>query len=144
MSPGSDDHLRDLQRRLVDAERRLDRVPARWAQAPPSADTLTAFEGNVLATLAATPVPGIKNGFNILSVPTLAPVYGTTYADGLGYARLNGLASYVWCAATAMGVTDASVSMPYGWITRSLNSVSVPVAGSAPVVYARVYLPWVP
>ena len=135
----------DLRRRLDRIERDMDRIPSRWAQAAfPSADTLTSFGGNVLATLSGTPVLGIKNGFNILSVPAVAPVQGTTYANGLGYATLNGAVDYVWCAVMAMGVVDVSVSLPYGWVTRSLKSVLVPIAGAVPAASARVYLPWAP
>ena len=66
MSPGSDDHLRDLQRRLVDAERRLDRVPARWAQAaaPPSAPVYPWVQilakGGQTLVIVAPKVYGIK------------------------------------------------------------------------------------
>ena len=89
MSPGSDDHLRDLQRRLVDAERRLDRVPARWAQAAvaPSYRTISIIGGNT-AQIGGS-IEGIQY---IETLATLTQAYNpnvdTVYPAGLGYGAL--------------------------------------------------------
>ena len=89
MSPGSDDHLRDLQRRLVDAERRLDRVPARWAQAaaPPSYRTISIIGGNT-AQIGG----GIEGIQYIETLAALSQAYNpnidTVYPAGLGYGVL--------------------------------------------------------
>jgi len=110
----------------------------------PTADTLSGFDGNVLTSMFGTDLLGIKSGYDITEVPDDAPTASTTYEDGLGYAYLNGGPDLVWVAVTALSISEVNVSLPYGWVTRSLSHVLVPVTGSSPERRTKVYLPWVP
>ena len=88
MIPGSDDHLRDLQRRLADAHRRLDRVPARWAQggSAPSSRVLVIGGGN--AALIGSGLEGIQYASSFTAAAAYDPNVTTVYPSGLGWGYL--------------------------------------------------------
>ena len=161
MSPGSDDHLRDLQRRLVDAERRLDRVPARWAQAAaPQVYYLACGRGNFLAALGGSNYYGLKRpGASATAVPTLSPsTVSGALPDGLSAGQIyqdDGTSSAVWIGVRLLpgvwsGASIIAGSVAFddwtGTLTQdtpflSRRVASVPVTGS-PGAYAKVYNPW--
>ena len=159
--PGSDDHLRDLQRRLVDAERRLDRVPARWAQAAGAqVYYLVCGNGNFLVALGGADYYGLKRPSAVVTaVPSLAPPSAAgASANGLSIGKLysqGGAVTSVWIGALLQPGVWSGASIIAGlvsfddWtgtLTRATPFLSrsvarLPVTGS-PGVYASVYNPW--
>ena len=161
MTPGSDDNLRDLQRRLADAQRRLDRVPARWAPtAGPQVYYLVCGSGNFLVALGGLNYYGLKRPSSVVTaVPSLAPPGAAgASADGLSIGTLysqSGAVTSVWVGArlqpgvwSGASIIAGPVSFDdwTGTLTQATPFLSrsvarLPVTGS-PGVYASVYNPW--
>jgi hypothetical protein len=89
-------------------------------------------------------------GSPISSVPTDTPNSYTTYPDGLAYCDVldkNNNQSGGW-AATSISVsgstysTTYTTSLPTNYSVRSKQYIMVPIDGTSPQQFARVFLPY--
>jgi len=140
------DDIREVRKEVRDLRKRVQMRPivTSGPARQVSVGVLSSFGGNVITTINAVDILGIKKiSTNVTNVATVLPVLATTYADGLGYAylTLNGNTSIVWVALRVNGTYGTVLSYPQNFVCRTLASSIVTVTASSDT--ATVYLPYV-
>lgn len=78
------------------------------------------YGGNTLITVGGTTIKGIKYiGAGISSLPVEVPVDGSTYADCLGYGKIDDAGSMVWiCNGTLVQTPTDATSETGGVVSK--------------------------
>ena len=99
--------IAQLEATVRDLVRKVEQIPRSVNAMPRQAYRVIVGGGNDLVTIGGTTHKGIKFGaFNISTLPSLVPVAGTTYTDGLGYGTVDGVLSWIVNATLVQSPTN--------------------------------------
>lgn len=150
MKPGAEDLQRQMMARLEAAERRLDRVPARWA-APRTVYLILIGSGNAITSISSTTYYGLKAPASpSTSVPTLVPSSTPgALPDGLTRGTVeypDGSTATVWIGQSLQPGGSGTIYSDYvpfsvpantPMLSRTIITMPCDAGGTAPV-----YLPF--
>lgn len=115
------------------------RIPSRWAGGGPAYPTFLIGGGNLLLTVGATSLYGIKGTSTaVTEVPTASPSAINSYANGLGWGTVLGGTDLVWICTKTPDGEDLNTTLYNQYVTcRQHTTLPIATGGSA-----VVWLPW--